>query len=110
MGEIIGLKSTWTLEGASADNTALTKTKAAEVGRRHYVTGVFVATDAALTDGIVVTVKDGATVIGQLHLRDRRDLPLPAPLEITAGAAFEISIPAAGLGIASSIFVTGFTV
>lgn len=101
--------TTWTLEGVSADNTALSRSRPGEAGRSHFVVAFVVAISATLTNGLLVTLSDGGTTIGRFHLRDRREIAFPIPIKITEGATFEISIPAGGIGNLTSIFVVGHT-
>lgn len=108
-----GLKSyedvaTWSIT-TTADNLAATVTKAAEAGLSHYVTSVAGSYSNAAIG--LLTVKDGAAIIGNYHAHDQRDVSLSRPLRITENSVLEVSLAASGTaGIIGAVTVTGYTV
>lgn len=92
MQRIASLSSTTT-----ADNAAATVTIAdtAAGGQSHYVTSISASFSAAIA-GKLMTLKDGATVVGNYHVHNQRDIVFASPIEIRGAA--EVSLAASGAG------------
>lgn len=100
--------STWTLT-ATADNAAATVTKAGEAGKSHYITGIAASFSAAAVK--LLTLKDGATVIGNWFVHNTLALTFPKPIRITAGNAVELSLAASGAaGTVGAVVLMGYTI
>ena len=100
--------STWSIT-VTADNVAATATKAAEVGKSHYITSVSASYSAAAIG--LLTTKDGVATIGNYHAHNQRDVTPTRPLKITEGASFEAALAASGsVGVIGAVTATGYTV
>lgn len=97
----------WT-QTATADNAMASVTRAAEVGKRHYITGISASFSAANVK--LLELKDGAAVIGNFHVHNQRDVEFGVPIELTANSAAELSLPASGTaGVIGAVTLRGFT-
>lgn len=102
--EVSSLSSTTT-----ADNAAATVTIAdvAAGGQSHYITSISASFSAAVA-GKLMTVKDGATTVGNYHVHNQRDIVFASPLEIRGAA--EVSLAASGAGgTIGAVTVTYYT-
>lgn len=100
--------STWSVT-ATADNLAVTATRAAEAGKSHYITSISGGYSNAAIG--LMEMKDGVATVGNYHTHDQRDVALSRPLKITEGALAEISLEASGTaGIIGAVTMTGYTV
>jgi hypothetical protein len=105
--EVLENASTWSLT-ATATAAAATVTRPAEAGRSHYVTSIsggFGAAQIAL-----LTLSDGATVIGNFHVHNQRTATFDKPLKITGGNAAGASLGAGAAGVVGAVTLTGYTV
>lgn len=101
---------------ATADNAAATVTKAGQAGQNafgegisHYVTGIAGSFSAAAIK--LLTLKDGATVIGNWYVHNAFALTFPKPIKITAGNAVELSLAASGTaGTIGAVVLMGYTI
>lgn len=101
-------RNTWSIT-VTADNAAATVTRAAVTGQSHYVTGISGGFSAA-NAGKLMTLKDGAAVIGNFHVHNQRDVPITEPIKLTQGSLAELSLAASGtLGQIGAVTLTGFT-
>lgn len=99
--------SEWSLT-ATATAAAVTVTRPAEAGRRHYVTGISGSFGAAQI--ALMTLSNGATVIGNFHTHNVRDVIFPAPIELTAGNAATLTLGAGAAGVVGAVVLRGYTV
>lgn len=99
--------STWSVTATATAATA-TSTRPAEAGRRHYVTGISGSFGAAQI--ALMTLSDGATVIGNHHVHNQRSVEFPTPLEITEGNAVSLALGAGAAGVVGAVTLTGYTV
>lgn len=100
--------SNWTAT-TTADNAAATVTKAAESGKSHYITGISGSYSVALIK--LMTLKDGAAVIGNFYIHNQRDIVFAKPVKITAGNAAELSLSASGTAAQiGAVTMTGYTI
>lgn len=94
---------------ATADNAAATATKAAEAAKSHYITGI-TGTFSAAVSGKLMTLKDGATVIGNFHVHNQFAHTFPAPIKIAVNTAAELSLAASGTASQiGAVTLTGYT-
>jgi hypothetical protein len=102
--------SAWSVAGAAQDNLPASATRAAEVGKSHYITGVSAAFSAAVA-GKLLEIKDGATVIYRTYVHNARDLTFPKPLQGTAGNAVSAELAASGTaGQFGVVSLAGYTI
>ncbi len=102
--------SAWCVTVAPVDNAAATVSKAGVAGKTHFVTGISASFSAAVA-GKLLTLKDDTTVIGNYHVHNQRDVPVPKPIKITQGKAAELSLAASGSGgTLGTVTLTGFTI
>lgn len=87
------IDSEWSIT-ATADNLPATATKAGEAGKSHFVTSI--SGSFSVANIKLMTLKDGAGVIGNYHVNNQRDLVFANPLKLTAGNAAELSLAASG--------------
>lgn len=95
---------------ATADNAAATVTLAdvAGGGQSHYITGIYASFSAAAA-GKLLTLKDGATTIGNFHVTNQREIVFTKPVEIRGAA--EISLAASGgAGTIGAVTVAYYTI
>jgi len=100
--------SKWT-ETTTANNSAATATRTAESGKSHYVTSVHGSFSAANIK--LMTLKDGATIIGNFHVHNQRDVIFDKPVRITQGNAAVVELAASGTGgEIGAVTMCGYTV
>lgn len=100
--------STWVVT-ASADNAAAVATQAAVAGQSHYITSIAGSFSAA-NAGKLMTVEDGAGVVGNYHIHNQRELAFGKPLRLTAGNAATLRLAASGtVGQFGAVTMTGYT-
>src|SRR5262245_42229001 len=93
----------------TADNAAATVQRAAEAGRRHYITGISGSFSTSQTAAKLMTLKDGATVIGNFHVFSDRDPVIVKPIQLSVGALAELSLPASGTATQiGAVTLTGY--
>jgi hypothetical protein len=98
----------WTLT-ATADNAVATVTRAAEAGRRHYVTGVSGSFSAALIR--LMRLLTGAIVVGSFHVHNSRDVEFATPIEVPENTAATLDLAASGtLGQVGAVVLRGYTI
>lgn len=78
----------------TADNAAATITLADVSGQSYFITSISASFSAAAIK--LLTVKDGATTVGNFHVHNQRDIVFDHPLEIRGAA--EVSLAASGTG------------
>lgn len=101
--------SSWTATAVSADNAAVSVTKAAESGKSHYITNISGSYNVAKIK--LMTLKDDTTVISNFHVHNQRDIAFAKPVKITAGKAAELSLQAGGTaGDIGAVVMTGYTI
>jgi len=99
--------SDWT-ETATADNAAATATKTAEAGLSHYITSISGSFSAAAIK--LMEMKDGATVKGNYHVHNQRDVVFSNPFKITENTDAVLTLAASGgAGTIGAVTMTGFT-
>ena len=100
----------WT-ETATADNAASTATRAAETGKAHYITSIHASFSTLQTDGRLLTLKDGTTVIANFYVLGNIDPVIVKPIRITDGALAELSLAASGTSTQiGAVTISGFTI
>lgn len=100
--------STWSIT-ATSDNAIATATKAAEAGKSHYITSIAGSYSAANIG--LITVSDGAAVVGNYHTHNQRDVVLSRPFRAVSGNAVSVSLAASGtVGVIGAVTITGYTV
>lgn len=100
--------STWSIT-ATADNAAATVTRAGEAGKSHFITSISGSFSAAAIK--LLTLKDGAAIIGNFHVHNQREIVFAKPIKITAGAAAELSLAASGTAaVIGAVTMTGYTI
>jgi hypothetical protein len=107
----------WSVNNTSAANAAVTTSKAAEPGKRHYVTGFSaVISGAAAANDISVELRDGATVkwreyIGSGAARGARVAVNlgTGGIEMSVNAAVNLVVSAGGAGVVTDANLVGFT-
>lgn len=106
----------WTVRASGGANAASTATKAAsgQLGVNHYVTFVSVSANGQPAAAVVVLVRENATTT-------RYEVQIPAaafspvhisfvfPIRITENTAVDITCPALGAGITSSVVIGGYS-
>src|SRR5262245_51989053 len=95
----------------TADNAAATVQRAAEAGRTHYITSISAGFSTSQAAAKLLTLKDGATVIGNYHVFSTRDPAWPEPVKLSPGNLAELSLAASGTATQiGSVTMTGFTI
>jgi len=94
---------------ASADNATATASKAAALGKRHFIVAVYGGYSA--TVGIkTLKIYDGTTVILEHYFNDFVEITFSQPLACSDNAAAKAEIPASGTaGTVGKINLIGFT-
>lgn len=104
--------TTWTVVDSKTNATA-TATQAAAAGKQHFITGISFSMSAQPVGPVTLQVKDGATVIDQFQIPAAAQAPLihnyHPPLQITAGAAAEITVGALGSAVVGTVVLKGKT-
>lgn len=104
---------TWTMYD-TATNTALSAIKAALAQQQHYLTHVTLSFSAAPATALVLTIKDGTTIIWQTEIstdvRTFTENFETRPLHASTNAALNIEVGAAGSGVVQTISASGFSV
>ncbi len=100
-------QNTWTLTG-SADNAAITLTKAGVTGQSHYITGIMAGYSQSKTG--LLQLKDGANVIFEHYIVNADVITLNNPIKLTAGNDLTATLEASGTaGMIGKLNVIGFT-
>lgn len=100
--------SEWSLT-ATADNAVATVTRPAEVGRRHYVTGISGSLSATLIR--LMRLLSGTTVVGSFYVHNARDVEFATPIELPENTAAALDLAASGtLGQVGAVVLRGYTV
>ncbi len=109
--EHASINNSWTINGRSGDNAALTVTKAAEANGRHVVVKVDVSYSTSTVTG-EVQVKFATTIKGRkdVHGAGAIDFGQRGLLNPTKNEAVSAEFPAGGAGVFGDLSVTGFTV
>lgn len=108
--------SEWSVRASGGANAASTATKAAasQLGVNHYVTFVSVSSNGQPAAAVVALVREAATTT-------RYEFQIPAaafavvhinfayPLRITENTSVDITCPALGAGITSSVVIGGYS-
>lgn len=101
--------SEWT-ETTTADNLAATVTRAASVNQRHYIT-MFSAGFHPGNAGKLLTLKEGAVIIGNFSVESNVVITFQYPLMLAVNTAVELSLAAGGeVGNIGTVTLSGFTV
>jgi len=94
----------------TADNAAATVTRAAEAGKQHCILSISGSFSAAVA-GKLMTLKDGATIIGNFHVHNQRDIVFERPLKLSVNSLAELSLAASGTATQiGAVTMTGFTI
>lgn len=102
------LVSEWSAT-ATADNAVATVTRAAEAGRRHYVTGISGSFSVVLVR--LMRLLAGATVLGSFHVHNARDVEFTIPIELPENTAAVLDLAASGtLGQVGAVVLRGYTI
>jgi hypothetical protein len=117
VGEPIPPEAGWSATQDSAAATSQTLTKAAEVGKRHYITGVSCAISGAdnATNDLTVVLKDGATAIwkGVIGSAEKRGAitgqTFPVPIRCGDNTAVSVEVSAGAAGVVTTANLVGFT-
>lgn len=103
-------------ETASANNGVATATRAAEAGKRHYITGFSISASTAITAaGVVAQIRrnGGGTVIREFNIPNAAIAPIiyefKQVLEIPTNQSADITLSALGTGITGRVELVGFT-
>ncbi|MGH7238438.1 MAG: hypothetical protein ACREHG_00060, partial [Candidatus Saccharimonadales bacterium] len=83
-----------TATGTNATATVTTET--ATKGQSVYIVAIHYSFDTAVTTGLIGTLTDGTTTLGNWHVFDVRDIEPPTPIKVTPNTAAVISLPAQG--------------
>jgi len=97
----------WTMT-TIATNAAATVTRAAEVGKRHYATGISGSFGAAQI--ALMTLSDGGSVVGNFHVHNQRDIEFDSPIQMGVNAAAALSLGAGGASVVGAVTLRGFTI
>lgn len=113
----IKVPSAWTVVSSSADNAAVTITKAAVTGKKHYITAMEVTiTGAPAGVDILIELRDGGTVkwkeyIGNAAPRGERvGFAFTHPIELSTSAAANLYVSAGGVGVIATGNLAGYTI
>lgn len=96
----------------TATAAAATVTQAAPpIGQVNYITGISASVGAAAqATGLLVTLKDGSTTIGNFHVNDQAPtMSRQYASPIRAHGAVELSLAAGGAGVVGAVCLDGFT-
>lgn len=104
-------------ETSSATNGAVTATRAAEAGKKHYITGFSASASTAISAaGVVLQIRQngGATVRREFLVPNAAIAPIiyefKQVLEIPANTNVDITMSALGTGVVGRVELVGFTV
>jgi len=93
----------------TATNAAATVTRAAESGKRHYITGISGSFGAAQI--ALMTLSDGGTTVGNYHVHNQRDVEFGgAPVQMGVNAAAALSLGAGAASVVGAATLRGFTI
>ena len=106
----------WSVRASGGANAVSTATKAAstQLGVNHYVTWVFVSSNGQPAAAVVALVRENASTT-------RYEFQIPAaafsnvhvnfafPLRITENTSVDITCPALGAGVTSSVVIGGYS-
>lgn len=103
------MKHTAWVVSASQDNALASATKAADdVGRSHYITGVYASYSAAKTG--LLQVKVGSTVVFEHYVVNSEAINFEIPIQCAPGQAVSAELAASGTaGQIGKVNLTGFT-
>lgn len=107
----------WTVTGDSPVNDIKNITKAAIVGKNHYLTKIEVGVSAAAVGAaeVTITVKDGATLlwktfIGATSVRGtQKVIDFNPPLQLSTNSAINIDSSAGGAACVITLNMAGYT-
>lgn len=106
----------FTVTGDSGANAAQTITKAAEVGKSHYITAIeVVLTGAAAASAISVKLNDDVTTVWKSGIGlgsargARTGFALSFPIKITAGKKADLIVDAGGAATVTFANMSGYT-
>ena len=109
----IGKKSvsSWTENDTSGDNADVTVTKAAEVGKSHYVVGI-IASYGEAAGGGEVNFNEGEDTKVTGYAKDTTPLVimLPKPYKAVVNTAVSLTVAAGGAGVVGKANLIGFTI
>lgn len=103
--------SDWKLTTTATAATATVTQAAPPSGQVNYVTGISASVGAAVQAlGLLVTLRDGATIIGNFHVNDQgptmaREYASP----VRCHGAVELQLAAGGAGVVGAVTLDGFT-
>lgn len=93
---------------ASADNATAIASRAAEVGKSHYIAGVYASYGAAKTG--LLQIKDGAAVVFEQYVYDKEVIVFTRPVKATLGNAVSAELAASGTaGVLGKVNLSGYT-
>lgn len=100
--------SPWVESLIGAANAVVTVTHAATAGIAHSITDIVHGFDSAVL-GVTLTVKSGTTTLAAILVGGGGQISLDTPITCAVGESAVVSIAAAGVGIAGSLLVTGYS-
>lgn len=107
-----GMPHRWSVIDTKTNATA-TATKAAEVGRRHYITGIVISASAAPTAAVQMDVRKAAVDFISAEIAAAAFTPimweLKRPIEGNINEAVSVVLPALGAGVIGTVCMLGFT-
>ena len=100
--------STWVVTD-DGDNATVTATKAGEIGKSHYITGIHGSFSAAKIKGMALQY--GITPIAAYHVHNFRDIVFTKPIKVTTGEDAILALEASGsAGTYGSVTMEGYTI
>ena len=109
-------QSSWSVTSDSTANAAVTLSRAAETGKRHYITAFeAVLRGAAAGADTRVELRNGATVMWDTYIGnaaprgERVGAVFTHPIELTANTAANLVVAAAGASALTTVSMSGFT-
>lgn len=113
--EFIGGIEEWRVTHAPAANTTATATKAAEAGKRHYVTGISFSASGTPAASVTVEIRqNGGGTQRRAFIVPNAAIPpiiyeFKRVLEIPTNTDVDINMPALGAGVSGRVELVGFT-
>jgi hypothetical protein len=98
----------WSCVGETADDE-LVITKPAEMGVRHYLSGIFVAYNSLVTGGSLTIESPTGVVVFQTFVHNQRDFDFSKAIQCPVGADATLRLDASGLGVVARGTIQGYT-
>lgn len=105
----------WQVTPATAVAGVVTATRAAEPGRKHYITSVTISGSGVVAATVSAQVRNtaGGVIMDQVEIPATAFPPIQlsydSPLECPLGASADVTMPSLGAGIRGTVSMQGYT-